>query len=60
MSVLDKDVVPTTQEAIKYLKSSKPNFLKNIRLGRIRATKAGKRWRVHRSELYRFLRVGER
>jgi len=59
MSLMDKDVVLTTNEAIKYLKISKPTFLKYIRLGRIRATKAGSGWRVHQSELYRFLKVGE-
>jgi excisionase family DNA binding protein len=60
MSLMDKDVVLTTNEAIKYLKISKPTFLKYIRLGRIRATKAGNGWRVHQSELYRFLKVWEK
>jgi excisionase family DNA binding protein len=60
MSLMDKDVVLTTNEAIKYLKISKPTFLKYIRLGRIRATKAGNGWRVHQSELYRFLKIGEK
>ena len=59
MSLMDKDVVLTTNEAIKYLKISKPTFLKYIRIGRIRATKAGNGWRVHQSELYRFLNIGE-
>jgi excisionase family DNA binding protein len=58
MPVLDKDVVLTTKEAIQYLKISKPTFLKYVRLGKIRATKAGNGWRVHHSELYRFLNVG--
>ncbi len=58
MSVLDKDVVLTTKEAIQYLKISKPTFLKYIRLGRIRAVRAGNGWRVHQSELHRFLNVG--
>ena len=60
MSLLDKDVVLTTQEAIQYLKISKPTYLKYIRLGRIKAIKAGSGWRVHQSELFRFLKVGER
>jgi len=55
---MEKDVVLTTQEAIEYLKISRPTFLKYIRLGRIRATRAGNGWRVHQSELYRFLKVG--
>ena len=59
MSLMDKDVVLTTQEAIQYLKISKPTYLKYIRLGRIKAVKAGNGWRVHQSELYRFLKVGE-
>ena len=59
MSLLDKDVVLTTQEAIHYLKISKPTYLKYIRLGRIKAIKAGSGWRVHQSELFRFLKVGE-
>jgi excisionase family DNA binding protein len=58
MQSLAKDVVLTTQEAIEYLKISRPTFLKYIRLGRIRATKAGNGWRIHQSELYRFLNVG--
>jgi excisionase family DNA binding protein len=60
ISFMDKDVVLTTKEAIKYLKISKPTYLKYIRLGRIKAVKAGNGWRVHRSELHRFLKVGEK
>ena len=58
MSVWDKDVVLTTKEAMKYLKISKPTYLKHIRLGKIRAVKVGNSWRVHQSELHRFLNVG--
>jgi excisionase family DNA binding protein len=57
--VLNNDVVLTTKEATQYLKISKPTFLKYIRLGRIRATKAGSGWRIHQSELHRFLNVGK-
>jgi excisionase family DNA binding protein len=57
MSLLDKDVVLTTEQAIRYLKISKPTYLKYIRLGRIKAVKAGRGWKVHQSELYRFLKV---
>ena len=56
MSSMERDMVLTTGEAIGYLKISKPTFLKYIRLGRIRATKAGKGWRILQSELNRFLR----
>jgi excisionase family DNA binding protein len=59
MSFIDKDVVLTTKEAIQYLKISKPTYLKYIRLGKIRAIKAGNGWRVHQSELYRFLKVSD-
>ncbi len=57
MPSMEKDLVLTTKEAIEYLKISRPTFLKYIRLGRIRATRAGNGWRVHQSELYRFLKV---
>jgi excisionase family DNA binding protein len=57
MSILEKDVVLTTKEATAYLRISKPTLLKYIRLGKIRATKAGNGWRIHQSELYRFLGV---
>ncbi len=53
---MEGDLVLTTDQAIEYLKISKPTFLKYIRLGRIRAVKVGKGWRVLQSELYRFLR----
>ncbi|MBM4307547.1 MAG: helix-turn-helix domain-containing protein [Deltaproteobacteria bacterium] len=56
MNVLEKDQVLTTEDAIEYLKISKPTFLKYVHLGRIRATKAGKGWRVLLSELNRFLK----
>jgi excisionase family DNA binding protein len=59
MPLMDKDIVLTTNEAIQYLKISKPTFLKYIHLGRIKAVKAGNGWRVHQSELYRFLKVME-
>ena len=59
MSVMEKDQVLTTGDAIEYLRISKPTFLKYIRLGRIRAIKAGKGWRILQSELLRFLKGEE-
>jgi len=56
MYLFEKDEVFTTKEVIQYLKISKPTFLKYIRLGRIKAIKAGKGWRVLHSELNRFLK----
>ena len=56
MSLIENDSVLTTDEAIEYLKISKPTFLKYIRVGRVRAIKAGKGWRILQSELNRFLK----
>ncbi len=56
MSMVERDVVLTTDEAIEYLKISRPTFLKYIRVGKIKAIKAGKGWRILQSELYRFLK----
>jgi len=56
MPIMENDMVLTTDEAIEYLKISKPTFLKYIRLGRIKAIKAGKGWRILQSELHRFLK----
>ena len=58
MSLKGKDEVLTTNEAIEYLKISKPTFLKCIHRGRIKAIKVGNGWRVLQSELYRFLKGG--
>ncbi len=55
MSLIERDSVLTSDEAIAYLRISKPTFLKYIHVGKIRAIKAGKGWRILRSELYRFL-----
>jgi excisionase family DNA binding protein len=60
MHLLEKDLVLTTEEATEYLKISKPTFLKYIRVGRIKAVKAGKGWRVLQSELNRFLKGEEK
>jgi len=59
MTVMEKDQVLTTEDAIEYLKISKPTFLKYVHNGRIKATKAGKGWRVLLSELNRFLKGEE-
>jgi len=55
MPFKEKERVLTTDEAIEFLKISKPAYLKYIRNGRIRAIKAGNGWRVLYSELLRFL-----
>ena len=52
----EKDRVLTTDEAIEYLRISKPTFLKYLHEGRIRAIKAGNGWRILHSELLSFLK----
>ncbi len=56
MSKIAQDDVLTTDEAIRYLKISKPTFLRCIRQGRIKAVKIGNGWRVLQSELHRVLK----
>ena len=53
-----EDAVLTTQEACNYLRISRPTYLKYIYLGRIKGAKAGKGWKVLKSELDRFLKRG--
>jgi excisionase family DNA binding protein len=50
-----EDVVLITQEACDYLRISRPTCLKYLYTGRIKGIKAGKGWRVLKSELDRFL-----
>ncbi len=50
----ESDSVLTTNEAIEYLKISKPTFLMYVHEGRIKAIKVGKAWKILESELYRF------
>lgn len=50
------DAVLTTQEACGYLRISRPTYLKYLYVGRIKGTKAGKGWKVLKSELDRFLK----
>jgi excisionase family DNA binding protein len=51
-----QDVVLTTQEACNYLRISRPTYLRYLYIGRIKGAKAGKGWKVLKSELDRFLR----
>ncbi|MGQ9646611.1 MAG: helix-turn-helix domain-containing protein [Thermodesulfobacteriota bacterium] len=51
-----EDTVLTTQEACHYLRISRPTYLKYIYIGRIKGAKAGKGWKVLKSELDRFLK----
>ncbi len=52
----EENDVMTTEEACHYLRISRPTLLKYLYLGRIRGTKAGKGWKVLKSELDRFLK----
>jgi excisionase family DNA binding protein len=51
-----ENVVMTTQEACHYLRISRPTYLKYLYLGKIKGAKAGKGWKVLKSELDRFLK----
>ena len=51
-----EDIVLTTQEACTYLRISRPTYLKYLYIGRIKGAKAGKGWKVLKSELDRFLK----
>ena len=48
--------VLTSREACGYLRISRPTYAKYLHMGRIRGTKAGKGWKVLKSELDRFLK----
>ena len=45
-----------TEEACDYLRISRPTYVKYLVTGRIKGTKAGKGWKVLKSELDRFLK----
>lgn len=51
-----EDMVLTTEEACHYLRISRPTYLKYLYHGKIRGAKAGKGWKVLKSELERFLK----
>jgi excisionase family DNA binding protein len=51
-----ENVVMTTLEACRYLRISRPTYLKYLYVGKIKGAKAGKGWKVLRSELNRFLK----
>jgi excisionase family DNA binding protein len=51
-----EDNVLITREACDYLRISRPTYVKYLQMGRIKGTKAGKGWRVLKTELDRFLK----
>jgi excisionase family DNA binding protein len=54
--MLKENDVMTTEEACGYLRISRPTYLKYLYLKRIKGTKAGKGWKVLKSELDLFLK----
>jgi excisionase family DNA binding protein len=56
MSKDSENLFITTQEACDYLRISRPTYLRYLYSGRIKGTKAGKGWKVLKSELDRFLK----
>ncbi len=52
----EEGVVLTSKEACGYLRISRPTYAKYLHTGRIKGAKAGKGWKVLKSELDRFLR----
>lgn len=55
MESKENDVM-TTEEACQYLRISRPTLIKYLHSGFIRGAKAGKGWKILKSELDRFLR----
>ncbi|NIQ37023.1 MAG: helix-turn-helix domain-containing protein [Proteobacteria bacterium] len=54
-----KHEVLTTSEACRYLRISRPTFLKLIYTNQIRARKVGRGWKVLKSELETYLQGRE-
>lgn len=55
--IKERDEVLTTNEACRYLRISRPTFLKLVHSNQIKARKVGKGWKVLRSELRTYLKV---
>jgi excisionase family DNA binding protein len=51
----EKNEVLTTQEAYKYLRISRPTFLRLVYTNQIKARKVGRGWKLLRSELREYL-----
>jgi excisionase family DNA binding protein len=54
-----KDEVLTTKEACKYLRISRPTFLKLVHTNQIKARKVGRGWKVLMSEIQAYMRKRE-
>lgn len=53
--VRGKNEVLTTEEACRYLRISRPTFLKLVHTDQIRARKIGKGWKVLMSEIQNYM-----
>lgn len=53
---VDDGAILNTKEACKYLKISRPTFLKYIAAGKIKAQKIGNGWKVLKADLDRIVR----
>ncbi len=51
-----RNEVLTTKEACRYLRISRPTFLKLVYTNQIKARKVGRGWKVLKSELEAYLR----
>lgn len=54
-----KDEVLTTKEACRYLRISRPTFLRLVRTSQIKARKVGRGWKVLMSEIQAYMSRGE-
>jgi excisionase family DNA binding protein len=54
----ERDEVLTTEEACRYLKISRPTFLKLVYSDQIRARKVGRGWKVRRAQIEAYLARG--
>ncbi len=52
----EEDTVVITQEACAYLRISRPTYVKYLVTGKIKGTRAGRGWKVLKSELDQFLK----
>jgi excisionase family DNA binding protein len=57
--VKGKDEVLTTKEACKYLRISRPTFLKLVHTNQIKSRKVGRGWKVLMSEIQAYMRKRE-
>jgi excisionase family DNA binding protein len=53
--VKGKDEVLTTKEACRYLRISRPTFLKLVHTNQIKARKVGRGWKVLMSEIQAYM-----